>query len=45
MYCRTYHTPCLFKIPSVMTIHSSVVKHMMYQLADGEDLILAVISI
>jgi hypothetical protein len=37
----TYHMPCLFKIPAVMAIHSSIVKDLMYQFADGQDFILA----
>jgi mRNA deadenylase 3'-5' endonuclease subunit Ccr4 len=37
----TYHMPCLYKEPGVMAIHSSIVKDLMFQLAGGEDFILA----
>lgn len=37
----TYHMPCLFKQPEIMKIHSSVVKDLMFQLANGHDFILA----
>ena len=37
----TYHMPCLYKVPAVMAIHSSLVKDSMYQFADGHDFILA----
>lgn len=37
----TYHMPCRYKEPSVMAIHSSVVKDLMFQLADGKSFVLA----
>ncbi|CAF1068379.1 unnamed protein product [Rotaria sp. Silwood1] len=37
----TYHMPCLYKEPDVMAIHSSIVKDLMFQLAAGQDFILA----
>ena len=37
----TYHMPCLYQIPDVMMIHSSVVKDLMFQLAAGHSFILA----
>lgn len=37
----TYHMPCLYKIPDVMIIHSSIVKDLMFQMAAGKNLILA----
>ncbi|CAF1273592.1 unnamed protein product [Adineta steineri] len=37
----TYHMPCLYKVLAVMAIHSSIVKDLMYQFADGQDFILA----
>jgi endonuclease/exonuclease/phosphatase family metal-dependent hydrolase len=37
----TYHMPCLYKNPDVMAIHSSVVKDLMFQLAAGQDFVLA----
>ena len=37
----TYHMPCLYQEPDVMVIHSSIVKDLMFQLAAGQDLILA----
>ena len=37
----TYHMPCMFKSPDVMIIHSSMVKDMMINLANGQNLILA----
>ncbi|UJR20455.1 hypothetical protein I4U23_023584 [Adineta vaga] len=36
----TYHMPCLYKIPDVMIIHSSIVKDLMFELAAGRDFIL-----
>ncbi|CAF1619639.1 unnamed protein product [Rotaria sp. Silwood1] len=41
LYIGTYHMPCLYKEPNVMSIHSSVVKDLMFQLAAGENFILA----
>jgi mRNA deadenylase 3'-5' endonuclease subunit Ccr4 len=41
LYIGTYHMPCLYKEPDVMAIHSSIVKDLMYQLAAGQDFILA----
>jgi len=41
LYIGTYHMPCLYREPDVMAIHSSVVKDVMFQLAAGEDFILA----
>lgn len=37
----TYHMPCLYKIPDVMIIHSSIIKDLMFQMAAGKNLILA----
>jgi endonuclease/exonuclease/phosphatase family metal-dependent hydrolase len=37
----TYHMPCLYKEPPVMSIHSSILKDLMFQLAAGNNLILA----
>ncbi|CAF0996011.1 unnamed protein product [Rotaria sp. Silwood1] len=37
----TYHMPCLYYLPDVMVIHSSIVKDLMFQLAAGQDFILA----
>jgi mRNA deadenylase 3'-5' endonuclease subunit Ccr4 len=37
----TYHMPCLYQEPNVMMIHSSIVKDLMFELAAGQDLILA----
>ena len=37
----TYHMPCLYLQPDVMAIHSSLVKDLMFQLADGKDFVLA----
>ena len=37
----TYHMPCLFKAPEVMAIHSLVVNDLMFQLAAGQNFILA----
>lgn len=37
----TYHMPCYYKEPSVMAIHSSTVKDLMFQLANGNACILA----
>ena len=37
----TYHMPCLYKMPDVMIIHSSIVKDLMFQKAAGKNLILA----
>ncbi|CAF1092396.1 unnamed protein product [Adineta ricciae] len=36
-----YHMPCLYKTPDVMMIHASIVKDLMFKLADGKDFILA----
>jgi endonuclease/exonuclease/phosphatase family metal-dependent hydrolase len=43
LYIGTYHMPCLYKEPDlpVMAIHASVVKDLMFQLAAGQDFILA----
>jgi mRNA deadenylase 3'-5' endonuclease subunit Ccr4 len=41
LYIGTYHMPCLYKEPDVMAIHSSIVKDLMFQLAAGQDFILA----
>ncbi|UJR17065.1 hypothetical protein I4U23_003962 [Adineta vaga] len=41
LFIGTYHMPCLFMIPDVMVIHSSAVKDLMFQLADGRPFILA----
>jgi endonuclease/exonuclease/phosphatase family metal-dependent hydrolase len=41
LYIGTYHMPCLYKEPDVMTIHSSIVKDLMFQLAAGKTFILA----
>ena len=35
----TYHMPCLYETPDVMIIHVSVVKDLMFHLADGRDFI------
>lgn len=37
----TYHMPCLYKEPAVMSIHASVLKDLMFQLADENNFILA----
>lgn len=36
-----YHMPCAYREPEVMAIHSSLVKDLMFQLADGKDFVLA----
>ncbi|CAF0985537.1 unnamed protein product [Adineta steineri] len=36
----TYHMPCYYKEPSVMSIHALIVKDLMFQLAAGNDFIL-----
>jgi mRNA deadenylase 3'-5' endonuclease subunit Ccr4 len=41
LFIGTYHMPCFFKEPEVMAIHSSVLKDLMFQLAAGQNLILA----
>ncbi|CAF3468567.1 unnamed protein product [Rotaria socialis] len=41
IYIGTYHMPCLYKEPDVMLIHASMVKDLMFQLAGGQDFILA----
>ncbi|CAM4873462.1 unnamed protein product [Rotaria socialis] len=41
IFIGTYHMPCKFKEPDVMSIHALVVKDLMFQLADGQDVILA----
>jgi endonuclease/exonuclease/phosphatase family metal-dependent hydrolase len=41
LYIGNYHMPCLYDEPAVMAIHSSVVKDLMFQLAAGQDFILA----
>jgi endonuclease/exonuclease/phosphatase family metal-dependent hydrolase len=41
LFIGTYHMPCYYREPSVMAIHSSVVKDLMFQLADGNDFIFA----
>jgi mRNA deadenylase 3'-5' endonuclease subunit Ccr4 len=41
LWVGTYHMPCLYKVPAVMAIHSSIVKDLMYQFANGQDFILA----
>lgn len=37
----TYHMPCAFRQPDLMAIHSSFVKDLMFQLANGKDFVLA----
>lgn len=37
----TYHMPAMFQMPSVMMIHASVVKDILFQLANGVNLIFA----
>ncbi|CAF1545162.1 unnamed protein product [Adineta ricciae] len=37
----TYHMPCLYKQPDVMLIHSSIIKDLMFELAAGQNFILA----
>jgi endonuclease/exonuclease/phosphatase family metal-dependent hydrolase len=41
LFIGTYHMPCLYDQPNVMAIHSSMVKDLMFQLAAGENFILA----
>lgn len=41
IFIATYHMPCLYKNPDVMLIHSLIVKDLMFQLAAGQDFILA----
>jgi mRNA deadenylase 3'-5' endonuclease subunit Ccr4 len=41
LYIGTYHMPCRYKEPDVMAIHSSIVKDLMFQLAAGQNFILA----
>ena len=41
LFVGTYHMPCYYREPSVMAIHSSVVKDQMFELAGGSDFILA----
>ncbi|CAF4030577.1 unnamed protein product, partial [Rotaria sordida] len=41
IHIGTYHMPCLYKKPDVMAIHCSVLKDLMFQLAAGQDFILA----
>ena len=41
LWIGTYHMPCLFKDPEVMAIHALVVKDTMFNLAAGQDFILA----
>lgn len=40
LYVGTYHMPCLYKDRGSMAIHSSMVKDVMFELAEGNDLIL-----
>ncbi|CAF3461823.1 unnamed protein product [Rotaria socialis] len=37
----TYHMPCLYKFPDVMLIHATMVKDLMFELARGDNMILA----
>ena len=37
----TYHVPCLYMMPDAMIIHAAAAKELMFQLAAGENLILA----
>jgi endonuclease/exonuclease/phosphatase family metal-dependent hydrolase len=41
LFVGTYHMPCAYKEPSVMAIHSSIVKDLMFELAAGNDFVLA----
>jgi endonuclease/exonuclease/phosphatase family metal-dependent hydrolase len=41
LYVGNYHMPCLYEDPDAMAIHSSLVKDLMFQLAAGQNFILA----
>jgi mRNA deadenylase 3'-5' endonuclease subunit Ccr4 len=41
LYVGNYHMPCLYKDPDAMAIHSSIVKDLMFQIAAGQNFILA----
>jgi len=40
LWIGTYHMPCYYQEPSVMAIHSSIVKDQMFKIAAGNDFIL-----
>lgn len=41
LWIGTYHMPCLYKEPDVMAIHSTMVKDLMFEIAKGQDFVLA----
>ncbi|CAF1392700.1 unnamed protein product [Adineta ricciae] len=41
LFVGTYHMPCLFRDPSIMIIHASAAKDLMFQIANGHPFVLA----